>query len=39
MTEEEYWDEAYDALEEGGLADNGYSYLLTHMIGLNEDVC
>jgi hypothetical protein len=39
MVEEEYWDEAYDALEEDGLANDGYSYLLTHVIGLNEDVC
>jgi hypothetical protein len=38
MAEEEYYDKAYDALEEGGLADDGYSYLLTHVIGLNEDV-
>jgi hypothetical protein len=39
MAEEEYWDEAYAALKEGRLANDGYSYLLTHVIGLNEDVC
>jgi hypothetical protein len=38
MAEEEYYDKAYDALAEGGLANDGYSYLLTHVIGLNEDV-
>jgi hypothetical protein len=38
MAEEEYGDEAYDALEEGRLANDGYSYLLNHVIGLNEDV-
>jgi hypothetical protein len=39
MAEEEYLDEANDALEEGGLANDGFSYLLSHVIGLNEDVC
>jgi hypothetical protein len=39
MAEEEYFDKANDALEDGGLANNGFPYVLTHVIGLNKDVC